>query len=46
MYRICLEKGCNKTPSYNYKEKLSDIYCVTHRKDNMILTSKKFNWII
>ena len=36
MVKKCIELNCNKQPSYNYDENKCPIYCVSHKKDNMI----------
>ncbi len=32
----CIENNCNKFPSYNYKNEKIPIYCVKHKKEDMI----------
>ncbi len=42
MTRICIKENCYKHSSFNYKNKKSPIYCLKHKKDNMInIISKK-----
>jgi hypothetical protein len=32
----CKEEGCTKRPSFNIKGNISGIYCLEHKKDNMV----------
>ena len=32
----CKEDNCNKQPNYNLSTELVPLYCVTHKKENMI----------
>lgn len=42
----CKYKDCGKRPHFNYKELLSGLYCVKHKKDNMVnVTTKKCEYI-
>ena len=39
---LCLENGCDKRPVFNYTRTKTGIYCVNHKKDNMVnLFAKK-----
>ena len=41
-YRICINKNCNKSSAFNYKNESKRLYCLSHKLDNMInITSKK-----
>jgi len=32
----CVEKGCKKLSSYNYISQDKGLYCLNHKKENMI----------
>lgn len=40
-YKKCAEDGCIVWPSYNYDNKKTGIYCVKHKKPNMVLVGIK-----
>lgn len=37
--KLCFELDCKKGAGYNYSTETRPLYCVTHKKDNMIHTS-------
>ena len=41
MPTYCIDKNCNKYPSYNYIGNTKRLYCKTHKKNGMIITRKK-----
>ncbi len=32
----CIEDGCETYPTFNYKGKNKGLYCVEHKKENMV----------
>lgn len=41
MPRKCIEEGCVKTPSYNFSDKKSPIYCAQHKLQEMVCVKQR-----
>ena len=38
---MCIENGCNTRPNYNFISEPKALYCVVHKKDNMVDVKNK-----